>query len=64
MSYKNKVAKLRKNSELQVNILAFFITKKRTRNQSCPYILELLKINYIFTDLHTLTVLSFVVILT
>ena len=28
MSYKNKVAKLRKNSELQVNILAFFITKK------------------------------------
>ena len=31
MSYKNKVAKLRKNSELQVNILAFFITKKDTK---------------------------------
>lgn len=64
MSYKNKVANLRKKFRITGQYFGIFYNKKRTRNQSCPYILELLKINYIFTDLHTLTALSFVVILT
>ena len=43
MSYKNKVAKLRKNSELQVNILAFFITKKKDTKPIVPLYTRIVK---------------------